>query len=115
MTFRTSTLVGALAEHFVRAQIPKTDTKRLAAALASAAPLNVSEDFGLCVAAHNVGAATDLALSDPGSPQEDRAVSEVGTYVASCANPGERLTVDLQSLRALVANALYRAITAAER
>lgn len=115
MTFRTSTLVGALAEHFVRAEIPKTDTKRLAAALASTAPLNVSEDFGLCVASHNVGAATDLTLSDPGSPQEDRAVSEVGTYVASCANPGERLTVDVQSLRALVANALYRAITVAER
>jgi len=115
MTFRTSTLVGALAEHFVRAEMPRTDTKRLAAALASTAPLNVSEDFGLCVASHNAAAATDLALSEPGSAEENKAVSELGAYVGSCANPGEKLTVDLQSLRALVANALYRAVTAAER
>lgn len=115
MTFRTSTLVGALAEHFVRGEMQRTDTKRLASALAATAPLNVSEDFGLCVASHDIGAATDLALTEPGSAEENKAVSEVGAYVASCANPGEKLTVDLQSLRALVANALYRGLMAAER
>lgn len=115
MTFRTSTLVGALAEHFVRAEMPRTDMKRLASALAATAPLNVSEDFGLCVASHNIGASTDLALSEPGSAEESKAVSEVAVYVVPCANPGEKLTVDVQSLRALVSNALYRGITAAER
>ena len=113
MTFRTSTLVAALAEYFVRAEIPRTDPKRLAAVLATAAPLNASEDFALCVTAHNVSAATDLALSDPGSPAEIKAVSEVGAYVQSCMNPGEHLDVDVQSLRALVSAALYRGVTAA--
>lgn len=115
MIFRTSTMVGSLAEYFVRAEIGRTDAKRLASALATAAPLNVTEDFGLCVAAHNVGAATDLALSDPGSAQESKAVSELGAYLPSCANPGEQLTVDAQALRALVSNALYRGVTAASR
>lgn len=115
MTFRTSTLVGALAEHFVRAEMPRTNANRLASALAATSALNVSEDFGLCVASHDVSAATDFALSEPGSAEENKAASKVSAYVASCANPGEKLTVDLQSLRALVANALYRGITAAER
>ncbi|MEA3068381.1 MAG: hypothetical protein QOK41_1788 [Sphingomonadales bacterium] len=115
MTFRTSTLVAALAEHFVRAEIRTTDGKRLGSALATVTPLNVSEDFALCVAARDVGAATDLALSEPGSAAENTAVSEVGVYVPSCAKPGEKLNVDVQSLRALVTNALYRGVTAAAR
>ena len=113
MTFRTSTLVAALAEYFVRAEIRSSDPKRLAAVLATAPPLNSSEDFALCVTAHNVSAATDLALSDPGSPAENKAVSEVGAYLPSCMNPGEHLNVDVQSLRALVSAALYRGVTAA--
>lgn len=115
MTFRTSTMVGSLAEYFVRAEIPRIDPKRLASGLATAAPLNASEDFALCLAAHNVGAATDLALSEPGSAEESKAVAEVGAFVQPCANPGEKLTVDAQALRALVSNALYRGMMAAER
>jgi hypothetical protein len=112
MTFRTSTLVAALAEYFVRSELKSTDPKLLASAVSTAPPLNASEDFALCIAAHDLGAATDLTLSEPGSPAESKAVSAVGAYIPACINSNEHLSVDAQSLRALVSAALYRGLTA---
>lgn len=111
LTFRTSTLVAALAEYFVRSELTEKDPKRLGAALAAATPLNASEDFGLCVASTDVNAAVELTLSEPGSPTETRAASELGARVRTCENAGENLKIDLQSLRALVSAAIYRATT----
>ena len=74
-------------------------------------PLNVSEDFALCVAARNPAAARDLALSEPGSAAETQAVQQVSAHVPPCVNDGEKPTVELQSLRALISTALYRAMT----
>jgi hypothetical protein len=112
MTFRTSTIVSALAEYFVRAEIGQTNLKRVANALATTTPLNVSEDFALCIAARDPTAALDLTLSEPGSSAENKAASNVAAYLSTCTNPGEHLNVDLQSLRALVSAALYRGISA---
>jgi hypothetical protein len=112
VTMRPATLVGSLAEHFVRADIQKADTKRLARTLERIAPLNASEDFALCVTARNPDAARELALSEPGSDVEERSARRLAAYVEPCTNPGEALTVDLQSLRALVSTALYRGVTA---
>lgn len=111
ITFRTSGLVGSLAEHFVRTEIERADSARLAVVLSTLTPLNVSEDFALCVAARNPAAARDLALSEPGSDAEMQAVRRVAAYVEPCMNQGEQLTVDLQSLRALISTALYRGVT----
>ena len=111
ITFRTSGLVGSLAEHFLRAEIESADFARLSAALSTLTPLNVSEDFALCVAARNPAAARDLALSEPGSAAETQAARQVAAYVGSCTNESERPTVDLQSLRALISTALYRGVT----
>ena len=110
MTFRTSTLVGSLAEHFVRTETPAEELARLAKALNTAAALNGSEDFALCVAARDPNAARELALSEPGSPAETQAAGKLAHHVPPCTRSGENLVVDLQSLRALTATALYRAI-----
>jgi hypothetical protein len=110
-TLRTSGMVGSLAEHFLEDDLEKADPSRLAATLASLAPLNVSEDFGLCVAARNPAAARSLALSEPGSDSEAQSAARLAAYVDHCTRPGESLTVELQSLRALVSTALYRGVT----
>jgi hypothetical protein len=113
VAFRTSGVVGSVAEYFVRADMPKTDSQRLSNALSTIAPRNVSEDFALCLAARNPGAAQDLAFSDPGSAGEARAAGMVAMSVPTCTKPEEHLDVDLQSLRALAATALYRGVIAA--
>jgi hypothetical protein len=112
VVFRTSGLVGGLAEHFLRTEIARTDSARLTNALATLTPLNVSEDFALCVAVRNPAAARDLALSEPGSDAEARAAGQLARHVPPCVERGEQPTVDLQSLRALMSTALYRGVTA---
>lgn len=112
ITFRTSTIVGSLAEHFVRSEIGGVDFARLSRVLSTMDPRNASEDFALCVAAANPAAARNLALSEFGSPAETQAAAQLGRYVERCTNPGENLTVDLQSLRSLTSSALYRGIVA---
>jgi hypothetical protein len=111
VTFRTSSLVGSLAEHFVRSDLDKADFTRLKASLSTLAPLNVTEDFALCVTARNPAAARDLAMSELGSEAEMAAAGQLAPYVKDCTNPGEDLTVDVQALRALVSTALYRGVT----
>lgn len=113
ITFRTSTMVGSLAEHFVRSEIGGVDFARLSRMLSTMDPRNASEDFALCIAAANPAAARNLALSEFGSPAETQAAAMLGRYVERCTNPGENLTVDLQSLRALTSSALYRGMVAA--
>ncbi|MEA3053900.1 MAG: hypothetical protein QOG72_2803 [Sphingomonadales bacterium] len=110
--FRASGIVGSLAEHYLEADIERADGPRLSQALSTLTPLNVSEDFALCVAARNPAAARDLALSEPGSAAEEQAVAKLAGAVEPCTNDGEALTVDLQSLRALTSTALYRGVTA---
>ena len=111
ITFRTSSLVASLAEHFVRADIERVDFARVTAVLRSMAPLNVSEDFAFCVAARNPAAARDLVLSELGSTAEADAARQLAGGVERCTEPGEDLTVDLQALRALASAALYRGVT----
>lgn len=110
-TFRTSSLVGSLAEHFVVTDISRVDFARLGTVLSTLKPLNASEDFALCIASRNPAAARDLALSQPGSATETSAAKLLSNGIAPCTNVGETLTVDLQSLRALVSVALYRGVT----
>ena len=112
VVFRTSGLIGGLAEYFLRAEIDRADSARLSKALATLAPLNVSEDFALCVAVRNPAAARELALSEPGGAAESRAAERLAGHVPPCIEPGEPATVDLQSLRALMSTALYRGVTA---
>jgi hypothetical protein len=113
VTFRTSGLVGSMAEHFVRPQIATADLPRVAQKLSTLAPLNSSEDFAFCVTASSPDAARDLLLSEPGSDAEGRAVGQLATYVPACVGRGERLVVDQQALRALISVAFYRESTAA--
>jgi hypothetical protein len=112
ITFRTSGMVGSLAEHYLRRDLARANAARVAEKLSTLQPLNVSEDFALCIAARNPAAARDLALSEPGSAVEESAARRLAAYVEPCTRDGEQLTVDLQSLRALVATALYRGVTA---
>jgi hypothetical protein len=109
-TFRTSGMVGALAEHFVSAEVGRADLPRLTAALATISPLNVSEDFALCLAARNTRSARDLVVSEMGSTAETEAARRVANNLEACTNPGEQLTVDVQSLRSLMSVALYRGL-----
>lgn len=113
LTFRTSTVVGVVAEHFLTAELPSADPKRLSSSLATAAPLNSSEDFALCVASRNPAAAIDMIRSDPGSEAEAAAATSLAGSVPSCTKPDEKLDVDVQALRSLAATALYRSVSAA--
>jgi hypothetical protein len=112
ITFRTSLMVGSLAEHFLREEIGRADSARLAQKLSTLPPRNVTEDFALCVTSRNPAAARELTLSEPGSDVEDGAARKLAAYVEPCTQPGETLEVDLQSLRALVAASLYRGVAA---
>jgi len=111
VTFRTSSLVASLAEHYVRTEIGDVDLARLTNALNTVTPLNVSEDFALCVVSRNPVAARTLTLSAFGSTEETAAAQQLASGVPPCTNRGENLTVDLQALRALSATALYRAVS----
>ena len=112
-TFRTSTIVGALAEYYVRSDIGKLDMPRVSGALATTVPLNSSEDFALCVTSRNPKAAVEFMQSDPGSTAEATAAGALADHVGSCTQPGELLDVDMQALRSLVATALYRGLITA--
>jgi hypothetical protein len=113
VTFRNSALVGGLAEHLLRSDIQGVDFERVEKALLTIEPLNGSEDFALCVAARDPQAARELTFSDPGSASETAAATQLSRHVPPCVRPGENLTVDQQSLRALMSTALYRAAGAA--
>lgn len=112
VTFRNSGMVGSLAEHFLRTDLERADAESVAHKLATLPPLNASEDFALCVASRNPAAARSLMLSEPGSSDENAAVGKFMVYLEPCTQDHEQLTIDLQSLRALVATALYRSVTA---
>lgn len=111
VTFRTSSIVSNLAEHFLASDLPRVDQERLARTLNTLAPANASEDFALCVAARGPTAASALSLSQPGSVEEAQAAGQLAAFVEPCAAKGEKLTVDLQGLRGLMSIALYRAVT----
>jgi len=110
VTFRTSSIVSGLAEHFLRSEIQRANFAQVARALTTMPPRNVSEDFAFCVASRNPLAARELALSEFGSESELRAARQLAAHVPGCTNPGENLTVDLQALRALSSTALYRGV-----
>ena len=112
LTFRTSSMVGSLAEHFLRSGPDLVGSAQLTKALNTLAPQNVSEDFALCVVARVPAAVRELALSEPGSKAETQAAGQLAGPVRSCAIPGEQPLVDLQALRALTSVALYRGTTA---
>ena len=109
VTFRTSGLVGSLAGHLLRSDLPRVEFSKLGRILSTLDPRNSSEDFALCVAARSPAAARDLALSEPGSASESQNADRIAVHVPGCILPGEKPTVDQQSLRALVSTALYRA------
>jgi hypothetical protein len=113
-TFRTSGMIASLAEHYLRAHLPNVDFDEVVMAIDTMAPRNASEDFAFCLAARNPVAARNLSFSALGSPEEIDAARQLSRTLAPCFNPGEDLTVDLQSLRALSSSALYRGVTAVE-
>lgn len=112
MTFRTSSIVSNLAEHFLQASLASPDLERLTRSLNVQTPLNTSEDFALCVASRAPAAARNLALSEPGSSEEQSAAGQLAPQIQPCVKPGENLTVDVQALRGLMSIALYRASSA---
>src|SRR3954465_7897643 len=56
VAFRTSSVVGFAAEHFVQTDLGKSDPQRVGNALNTVVPMNTSEDFALCLAARDPGA-----------------------------------------------------------
>jgi hypothetical protein len=112
VTFRTSGLVGSLADHFLQSELPRVEFTQLRRTLSTLEPRNASEDFALCIAARDPVAARDLAFSDPGSASESQTAAKLAVHVPGCVLPGEKPTVDQQSLRALMSTALYRATRA---
>src|SRR5690242_16781899 len=100
VAFRNSSVVGFAAEHFIQSDMAGIDPQRVGNALNTVAPKNVSEDFALCLAARDPTAALSLTRSEPGSGDETTAAGQVAMGLAYCSKPGERMTIDVQALRA---------------
>ena len=115
VVFRTSSMIGGLADHYIVANAGGADINSLARALATIKPLNPSEDFALCIAARDPVSARALALSQPGSAAETAAGAKLANVIRPCIGSGEKPVVEMQSLRALVSVALYRGMTSLSR
>lgn len=112
-TLRYTSIIAGLAEQFIAEDLARVGLKRVSAELARIPSRNTSEDFALCVVARHSQAARDLVVSSPGSAAERAAGDQLALAVKPCTNPGESGVVDLQSLRALAATALYRGVVRA--
>ncbi|HSX56872.1 MAG TPA: hypothetical protein VLG14_16310 [Sphingomonas sp.] len=110
ITLRYTSIITGLAEQFIAEDVAQVGWKRVSAALVRVPSRNASEDFALCVAARRAKAAQDLVLSRPGSAAERNAGEQLAQAIKPCTNPNESGIVDLQSLRALAATALYRGV-----
>lgn len=110
MTLRHTSIVAGLAEQLITEDLVQVGMKRVSAELNRIPSRNTSEDFALCIVARRSKVAQDLVMSSPGSDAERVAGEQLALGVESCTNPGESGKVDLQSLRALAATALYRGV-----
>lgn len=110
--FRNSGVAGGLAESFLRANLDRADFAQVSARMPTITPLNASEEFALCLAGKNAAAARSLVQSPIGSSSENQAARELTGEAGACVAKGAQLKIDLQSLRALMATALYRSVTA---
>lgn len=110
ITLRHTSIVAGLAEQFIKEDLGQVNIKRVSAELNRIPSRNASEDFALCLVARRSKVAQDLVMSSPGSDAERTAGEQLAQGVPSCTNPGEAGVVDLQSLRALAATALYRGV-----
>jgi len=110
ITLRHSSIVAGIAEALIKEDLAQVGMKRVSAELNRVSSRNASEDFALCIVARRSQAAQDLVTSSPGSDAERIAAEQLAQAVKPCTNPGEAGVVDLQSLRALAATALYRGV-----
>ncbi|WP_126004133.1 hypothetical protein [Sphingomonas koreensis] len=110
IVLRHSSIVAGLAEALINEDLARVGLKRVSVELNRLPSRNASEDFALCVVARRSQAAKDLVTSTPGSDAERIAGQQLALGVKPCTNPGETGVVDLQSLRALAAAAIYRGV-----
>lgn len=107
MTLRHSSIIAGIAEQLIKDDLAQVGMKRVSAELNRVSPRNTSEDFALCLVARRSQIAQDLVMSSPGSDAERAASEQLAQGIKPCTNSGEAGIVDLQSLRALAATALY--------
>ncbi|MES2290546.1 MAG: hypothetical protein V4530_12500 [Pseudomonadota bacterium] len=110
VTFRTPGIIGGLAEYYLRTAYAQADFSRVSGSLQAMKPMNASEEFAFCLAARDPAVARDLTMSTIGSSAEAALGRQLAGKAAPCVGGGMQISVDVQSLRALMATALYRGV-----
>ena len=75
-------------------------------------PRNVNEDFGLCVVRRDPALVREFLATRPAASEERTGAGRLAPHLGACLYQGQTLDFRLPALRALLAPALYRALTA---
>jgi hypothetical protein len=112
------TLVGGMAEYFVRAVYGRYDYDALqsiapdAVAGLGLSPRNLFEHIGQCVARRDPQAARSLVLTEPASDAEAEALEPITVQLSACIPADNTVQLSRRSLRSIVAVGLYRTVAA---
>jgi hypothetical protein len=107
--------VGGAAEWFVRTELKSVDLSSLSGMTDEVVdktdfrPRNRLEDLGLCIVRRSPARAKAFVKSAVSSTEETTAFKAIVPDVGPCVTSGTEIKLNLPSLRAVVAYALYRA------
>jgi hypothetical protein len=106
---------GGAAEWFVRTELKSVDLSSLSGMTdemiekTAYRPRNSLEDLGLCIVRRSPARATAFVKSAVSTKEETAAFKTIVPDVGPCVTSGTEIKLNLPSLRAVVAYALYRA------
>ncbi|HEX8669826.1 MAG TPA: hypothetical protein VF727_15780 [Allosphingosinicella sp.] len=118
ISFQIPLLAGGAAEALILDRYGKSGPLPLAAAGAEGgaapapAPRNAMESFGQCVMLQDPQAVRAIVATEPAGKEEAAALRPVRQHLANCIPEGQTLALNKANLRALLAVALYRALSA---
>ena len=103
---------GDLAEALVASRYQGGASLAAAAAQPEPPARTVMEGIGICVARQRPDAVRALIATDPGSPQELKALQGTGDVLPACTPKGKPLKINKPAIRAMYALGAYRLLTA---
>lgn len=116
-----ATLIGGMAEHYVRGVYGDDDLSLLEAlsdervAELGLMPRNGFEFLGLCVARRDPNGIRMFVSTEPGSDEEQEALQTIVPNLGPCVPEGETIRMDRRTVRSITAVGLYRVQEAVAR
>ncbi len=117
LAFQPPLIAGAMAEHFIVTRYRDEDLAPIARldeagqAGAGLVPRTAYEDVALCVVRRNPAAVRALIDTEPASTAENAAMAPIFGELPQCLPAGQDFYFAHPTLRALVANGLYRILS----